>query len=138
MTEKKSRKNRTIAGKKKMAVARASIRQGKGSVRINSVPLNNWGSSISRLVVQEPLLILDNIAKSVDIDVNVNGGGVMGQAAACRVAIARALVNFSKDEKTRKLLMEYDDKILSGDSRQKEPCKPNRSAPRSRRQKSYR
>lgn len=125
-------------GKKKNATARVRISKGKGSVKINSVPLDKWGSYIERSVVNEPLMLSGNLVKEVQIEVNVNGGGLMGQAAASRIAIARALVKWSKDSTLRKRLIEYDDKIISGDPRRKEPCKPNDSAPRAKRQKSYR
>jgi len=125
-------------GKKKSATARASLEKGSGTVRINTVPLDNWGSFMERGIVQEPLLISGEVVKGLNIDVSVKGGGPVSQAAAIRVAVARGLVLFTKNEKLKKSLVEYDDKILSGDSRQREPYKPNDSSPRSRRQKSYR
>jgi small subunit ribosomal protein S9 len=134
----KTLKSVTVVGKKKNATARARVTKGKGSVRINSIPLSRWGSTLERTIIKEPLSLVGDSVKSLDIEVNVFGGGAMGQAAASRVAIARALVQYSKDDNLRKILIGYDDKILSGDSRQKEPCKPNRSSARSRRQKSYR
>jgi small subunit ribosomal protein S9 len=133
-----SKKAVVTVGKKKSAVARASISKGKGAVRVNSTPVESWGSYISRNMVMEPVIIAGKLSKSIDIAVNVQGGGAMGQAVAARVAIARALVKYSGDEGLRKELMEYDDKMLAGDSRVKETRKPNRSRARARRQKSYR
>ena len=133
-----SKKAVVAVGKKKSATARASVSKGKGLIRVNSTPVEQWGSYISRGLVMEPVLISGKASKSVDISVNVKGGGAMGQAMASRVAVARALVKYSGDESLRKELLAYDDKILAGDSRVKETRKPNRSKARARRQKSYR
>ena len=63
----------------------------------------------------------------------------MGQAVATRTAIARGIYKWSKNnEKLRQAFLEYDNKLLAGDSRLKEACKPGRSKARARRQKSYR
>lgn len=125
-------------GKKKSAIARAHFKKGNGIVRINSIPVNSWGTEYERSLIQNTLLLLPDIVKSLNIDITVSGGGAVGQAAAARVALARGLVDYSKDDDIRKLLIAHDDKILSGDSRQREPNKPNRSSPRAKRQKSYR
>ena len=125
-------------GKKKKALARARVRAGKGAIRINSIPLGKWGSYYERTIVSEPLLLVHDAIKNLDIDVWTAGGGAVGQAAASRVAIARGIVDYLKSPEVRKALISYDEKILSGDARQREPNKPNRSAPRAVRQKSYR
>ncbi len=125
-------------GKKKKALARARVRAGKGTIRINSIPLSKWGTYYERTIVSEPLLLVHDSVKSLDIDVWTRGGGAVGQAAASRVAIARGIVDYLKNPAVRQALISYDDKILSGDARQREPNKPNRSAPRAVRQKSYR
>lgn len=133
-----TKKASVMVGKKKSATARARVTKGKGSVHINSVPLSEWGTLMERSIVQEPLTLISSVSSGLDIDVNVFGGGPMGQAVASRTAIARAIVDFAGDEKLRKDLIDYDNKILAGDSRQREPNKPGDSAPRARRQKSYR
>ena len=127
-----------VCGKKKKAVARASVRLGKGAIRINSIPLEKWGNYFERTIVSEPLLGVKDVVNGLDIDVWTNGGGKIGQAHAVRVAIARGVVDFSRKAEVRKALISYDSKILSGDARQREPNKPNKSAPRASRQKSYR
>ncbi len=139
-TKQKTPKERVVvvAGKKKKAIARARVRAGKGSIRVNSIPLNQWGSYYERTIVSEPLLLVQDLIKDLDIDVWTQGGGRVGQAAAVRVAIARGIVDYLRNAEIRKTLISYDDKILSGDARQREPNKPNRSAPRAVRQKSYR
>lgn len=130
----------TTVGKRKKAVARAIIYEGKGVVRINSVPLARIEPKYKRLRIQEPLVLAGDISGKVDIDINVNGGGIWGQADAARTAIANALVKFSKDDKLRKLYHEYDKFLLKSDSRRTEPHKPSRSkdGPRASKQQSKR
>ncbi len=123
-------------GKRKTAVARATLKEGKGTVTINGQLLDNFSTDMSRLKVKEPLILAGDLANSVDIKVNVIGGGQNGQADAIRLAIARALVQ--KDEKLKKTFTSYDRLLLVADVRQKEVCKPNDSKARAKRQKSYR
>ncbi|RLF77956.1 30S ribosomal protein S9 [Thermococci archaeon] len=129
------------AGKRKSAIARATIREGKGRIRINGKPVEIMEPEMIRFVVMEPLVLAgEGIVNKVDIDVKVQGGGVMGQAEAARVAIARALVEWTNDMALKDTYMQYDRTMLVGDSRRTEPHKPNRSTkgPRAKRQKSYR
>ncbi len=125
-------------GKRKMAVARAIARAGTGRVIINGKSLDLAQPEIVRLYMQEPLIIGADTAKGVDVEVNVSGGGVFGQAAATRQAVALALVEFNK--KLKKTFLEYDRSMLISDSRQTEPHKPSRSkqGPRRSKQKSKR
>ncbi|HIJ99633.1 TPA: 30S ribosomal protein S9 [archaeon] len=126
-------------GKKKTATARASFKEGKGNIRINSQPLEQWGSDYERGLIIEPLQIAQSYISNCDISINVAGGGRVGQAVATRTAIARGIYKWSKNnEKLRQAFLEYDNKLLAGDSRLKEACKPGRSKARARRQKSYR
>ncbi|NPA48315.1 MAG: 30S ribosomal protein S9 [Thermococci archaeon] len=129
------------SGKRKTAVARATIREGKGRVRINHKPVEIVEPEIARFTIMEPLVLAgEAIVSKVDIDVKVEGGGFMGQAEAARVAIARALVEWTNDVNLKEKFMKYDRTMLVGDSRRTEPHKPNRSTkgPRAKRQKSYR
>jgi small subunit ribosomal protein S9 len=129
-------------GWRKTAVARAYIRSGKGVIRVNNKPIMLLEPEEARIIAEEPLLIANllhpDLLKSVDIDVDVHGGGVMGQAQAVRMAIARALVKWSKDKKLESVFREYDRTMLVGDPRQTEPKKFGGPGPRRRRQKSYR
>ena len=129
------------AGKRKTAIARATIREGKGRVRINHKPVEIIEPEIARFTIMEPLVLAgEEIVSKVDIDVKVEGGGFMGQAEAARVAIARALVEWTNDVNLKDKFMKYDRTMLVGDSRRTEMHKPNRSTkgPRAKRQKSYR
>ena len=126
------------SGKRKTAIARATIRDGKGRVRINKVPVELYNPEMARNMIMEPLIMAKELANKVDIDVNVNGGGVMSQAEAARTAIARALVEWSGDEELRKVYLEYDRTLLVNDIRRKEPKKQMGRGARKRRQTSYR
>jgi len=125
-------------GKKKTAVARAIIKPGVGRVRINGYPLELWPIEMARIKMQEPLILAGDLAKKVDIEVNVKGGGYMGQAIATRIAIARGLVAYFQSEELKKLYEEYDPYMLKGDPRRTEPKKPGIKHARSKRQKAYR
>ena len=125
-------------GKRKSAVARASIRKGSGLVRINDRPLEILEPELVRLKVQEPLLMVGDRWRSLDIAVHVEGGGVMGQASATRTAIARGLVQWLKDASLAETFKHYDRSLLVNDSRRKLPKRPGGRGARKRRQKSYR
>ncbi|MEM1657449.1 MAG: 30S ribosomal protein S9 [Candidatus Jordarchaeales archaeon] len=127
------------SGKRKTAIARAVIRPGKGRVRINKVPLPLIKPDVIRLKISEPLVLAGELAEQVDIDVDVRGGGVMGQAYAARTAIARGLLEYSGgDTQLKERMLSYDEKIFVSDPRRKEPKKFGGRGARDRRQKSYR
>jgi small subunit ribosomal protein S9 len=120
--EKKKKEKRIIeTGKRKLAVAKASIREGSGRVKINSEPLEFWGSDFFRMKVREPLVLSEDLAGKVNINVKVSGGGTTGQTDAVRMAIARALVSFSKDKKLKERFIQYDRNMLVFDPRRNEP-----------------
>lgn len=127
-----------IAGKRKRAIARATIREGKGHIRINHQLLEHYEPKMCRMRIEEPLLIAGDMAGKVNIDVNVHGGGFQSQAEAVRLAIARGLVGFSKNKQLKVDFLRYDRHLLIADVRYNEPHKPNDSKPRKARQKSYR
>jgi len=127
------------SGKRKAAIARATVKEGKGEVRINRILLDNYSPSLAREKIREPLYIAgDEIVKGVKVDVNVRGGGWLGQAEATRLAIARALVGYTGSKKLEKSFLDYDRGLLVADVRFKETYKPNDSKARAKRQKSYR
>lgn len=129
----------TVAsGKRKTAVARATVRKGAGRVRINSVPVEIYQPEIARLKIMEPLLLAAEKHDTVDIDVEIHGGGIMGQACAARTAIAKALVQFLKDDALKGLYRQYDRSLVVSDPRRKLPKTPQGRGARKRRQKSYR
>jgi len=123
-------------GKRKRAVARATLLPGNGKIKINGIALENFGNSSIRLRVSEPLVLAGETMNKVDLNVTVLGGGMSGQADAVRLAIARSLVEH--DQKLKKSFDDYDRLLLVADVRRKEVCKPNDSKARAKRQKSYR
>jgi small subunit ribosomal protein S9 len=88
--------------------------------------------------MMEPLTIAGDAIKKVDIEVNVQGGGVMGQADASRTAIAKAIVIYTEDVELKKKYIAYDRSLLVSDPRRKLPKKPLGRGARVKRQKSYR
>ena len=126
------------SGKRKTAIARATLRSGKGRVRINSKPVEFYQPELARLKIKEPIELAGKQANRVDINVNVEGGGVMGQAEASRTAIARGIVQWFDDKKLQKLFQNYDRALLVNDTRRKEPKHPMGRGARKKRQKSYR
>lgn len=126
------------SGKRKSAVARANVRKGRGLVRINRVPLELYEPYLARVKIMEPLTLAGSRGSKVDIDVNVQGGGVMGQASAARTAIAKGLVGFLEDDELKQMYSKYDRSLLVSDPRRKLPKKPLGRGARKKRQKSYR
>lgn len=125
------------SGKRKQAVARATLKPGKGKIKINNAYLDNLTNPVLKLRIQEPLIIAGDLIKTIDLDVKVVGGGVSGQAEAIRLAIGRALAQF--DKKLEKEFERYDRRLLVADVRRKETRKPGRhSKARAKTQKSYR
>lgn len=126
------------SGKRKTAVARATVRKGGGIVRINSLPVEILTPELARLKIVEPLKLAGKKVSGLDIDVTVNGGGIMGRADACRTAIARGLVRYLNDAELEALYREYDRTLIVPDIRRKLPKKPLGRGARKKRQKSYR
>ncbi|MBE0521080.1 MAG: 30S ribosomal protein S9 [Candidatus Methanoperedenaceae archaeon] len=126
------------SGKRKTAIARATIRKGKGRIRVNKKPIEIMEPELVRLKMSEPLELAGDVINSVDIDVNVNGGGIFGQAGAVRTAIARGIVDWTNDSALRDAMAQYDRSLLVNDTRYKLPKKFGGKGARKRRQKSYR
>ncbi|MDD5182217.1 MAG: 30S ribosomal protein S9 [Candidatus Nanoarchaeia archaeon] len=127
-----------MSGKRKMSIARATIRPGKGIVRINKMILSAYPHKIAKEKMEEPLILAGELAKKVNISVDVCGGGIMSAAEAARNAIARGLVEFSNDKLLKKAFVDYDRHLLIADTRRTEPQKPCRSSARAGKQTSKR
>jgi len=127
-----------VSGKRKRAIAKATLRAGKGQVKVNNILLENFSPVLARAKIREPLQLAGTVAGKVDISVRVSGGGFMAQAEAARLAIARALVESTKGDALKDVFLKYDRHLLVADTRRKEMCKPNDSKARAKRQKSYR
>lgn len=126
----------SVSGKRKRAIARAYLKKGKGTVKVNNIPIEHFTPEIYTMKMMEPLILAGDTANKVNIKVSVFGGGTAGQADAARLSIARALAEY--DPSLEQVFLEYDRNLLVADVRRNEPHKPNRSKPRAKRQKSYR
>ncbi|MHA1965148.1 MAG: 30S ribosomal protein S9 [Candidatus Thorarchaeota archaeon] len=125
-------------GKRKTSLAKATIRDGTGRIRINGRPLEIQQPELARMRIMEPLILFGEGWKRYDIKVRTKGGGFMSQADAVRMAIATGLVRMSQDFEARSKMIEHDRTMLVGDPRRTEPKKFGGPSARSRYQKSYR
>lgn len=88
-------------GRRKKAVARIFLRPGKGEIKVNNRPFENYFPTEStRAVVRQPLSAAESMDK-FDVLILASGGGVAGQAAAVRLGLARALVEFNAELRGR-------------------------------------
>ena len=128
-----------ISGKRKTAVAKATIEDGNGIVTFNKRPLT-FLSDLQQLEISEPLVIANDVLGELkfDIALNVTGGGIACQVEAGRLAIAKAIVKFTKNEDVKNAFLAYDRNMLVADTRRKEACKPGDSKARAMRQTSFR
>lgn len=103
-------------GRRKASVARVWVRHGSGNVEVNGMKHSEYfDTDIARDCVVTAIK-LSGLEKKIDVQVNVHGGGKIGQSGAVRLAIARALVD--NDESLRKIFREND--LLTVDARKKE------------------
>ena len=103
-------------GRRKSSVARVRLVPGEGNIVINDRELNKYfGLKTLELIVNQPLEVTETKGKS-DVLVNVNGGGISGQAGAIRHGIARALLKV--DAEFRPALKKAG--FLTRDPREKE------------------
>ena len=145
MMARKSKNVVNTSGKRKTAVARATVKAGKGRVRVNSEPIEIVQPALSRRKAMEPLIIADamNRLSKVDINVLTHGGGIMGQTDAIRTALARGLVHYNGgaeglDEELRDEYLRFDRSLLVNDPRLNEPKHQLGRGARRKKQKSYR
>jgi small subunit ribosomal protein S9 len=125
-------------GKRKTSLAKATIKDGTGRIRINGRPLEIQQPELARMRIMEPLILFGEGWKRYDIRVRTKGGGFMSQADAVRMAIATGLIRMSQDFEVRSKMIEHDRTMLVGDPRRTEPKKFGGPSARSRYQKSYR
>ncbi|HAK68533.1 MAG TPA: 30S ribosomal protein S9 [Treponema sp.] len=84
-------------GRRKTAVARVFLREGSGKIVVNGKDLNDYFVTADQVrMVNQPLLVTSNTNK-FDILINVSGGGLNGQAAACLHGLSRALTQVDPD-----------------------------------------
>jgi small subunit ribosomal protein S9 len=143
--KKKMAKIVNTSGKRKTAIARATVRKGQGRIRINSEPIEILSPALARRKALEPMQIAEAMNRMADVDIAVDviGGGIMGQVDAIRTAIARGLVKYNggaegEDEELRDMYLRFDRSLLVNDPRRKEPKHPMGRGARKKWQKSYR
>ena len=87
-------------GRRKTSVARVFVRDGSGKIVVNGKDVKEYFATAEQIqVVQQPLLVT-SMGSKYDILINVQGGGMNGQAAACLHGISRALVQIDPDART--------------------------------------
>jgi small subunit ribosomal protein S9 len=116
-------------GRRKSAIARIYVNNGKGAIVINNRPLEIYfPMDTLQYIVKQPLELTGTTA-NYDIKVNLDGGGIKGQAEAVRLAIARALCKIDT-EAYRSVLKANG--LLTRDPREVERKKPGRPGARKR------
>ncbi|MFH0970598.1 MAG: 30S ribosomal protein S9 [Candidatus Diapherotrites archaeon] len=123
---------------KKEAVAKATVSEGKGIIRINSRRLELVEPAIVQALIREPIILAGDAIQGINISVNVTGSGAMSQAVAARTSIAKAIMGYTRDEKLKKKYLAYDRMLLVDDSRRTEPKKPLGPKARTKKQHSKR
>lgn len=125
------------SGKRKSAIARATVKDGKGEIKVNNASIDIIEPKMAKLRMMEPIILAGDVAKKVNVSVKVQGGGVSSQANAVRLAIAKAMAEY--DTGLKQVYLDYDRQLLVADVRFKETRKPNsHGKARAKRQKSYR
>jgi len=115
-------------GRRKAAVARVYLSSGKGNIVINDREFKQYfPDELLRYIVEQPLNLLE-VAQKYDIKVNLDGGGIKGQAEALRLGITRALIKI--DETCKPKLKEAG--FTTRDPREVERKKPGRPKARKR------
>jgi len=115
-------------GRRKAAVARVYLTDGKGKITVNDRDYKEYfGAETLQYVVTQPLVLL-NASEKYDIRVNLVGGGVKGQAEALRLGITRALVKLDPENKSALKANGF----ITRDPREVERKKPGRPKARKR------
>ena len=126
MTAKKTDVFKSI-GRRKESVARVMITSGKGKFIINKRDIDTYfgGRDILKVVTKQPFEVL-GIDGKYDVNINVTGGGLSGQAGAIRLGVSRGIEKVNPDY--RKILKENG--FLTRDSREVERKKPGQPGAR--------
>ena len=106
-------------GRRKEAVARVRLRDGTGTITVNSRALEDYfPSPTHRMIIVEPLKVA-GVDEQYDVDVTMHGGGITGQAGALRMAIARSIVELDPEQRGKLKKAGF----LTRDAREKEAKK---------------
>lgn len=88
---------RIYIGRRKTSVARVILKQGNGTIVVNNKPLEAaFPQKLQQEEIKAPLTLIE-VVGNYDVSVNVNGGGITGQAGAIRLGIARSLADMDID-----------------------------------------
>ncbi|RLD67155.1 MAG: 30S ribosomal protein S9 [Bacteroidetes bacterium] len=115
-------------GRRKAAVARIYLSEGKGKITVNNRELDDYFKTDQLVYVVKQALNEVNVAENYDVKVNMYGGGFAGQAEALRLAIARALIKIDAEHRPALKAKGF----LTRDSRVVERKKPGRPKARKR------
>ena len=115
-------------GRRKSAVARIFLSEGKGNITINKREMKEYfPNGTLQYIVMQPLNLL-GVADQYDIKVNLDGGGIKGQAEALRLAISRAMVEINPEARPELKLAGF----MTRDPREVERKKPGQPKARKR------
>jgi small subunit ribosomal protein S9 len=118
----------TSIGRRKAAIARVFVREGKGNITVNKREFKDYFPIPElQFKVLQPLKIA-GVEEQYDFVVNVSGGGFKGQAEALRLGIARALVKINEESKPALKA----ESMLTRDAREVERKKPGQPKARKR------
>ncbi|PIR24593.1 MAG: 30S ribosomal protein S9 [Deltaproteobacteria bacterium CG_4_10_14_0_2_um_filter_43_8] len=117
LTAKDKKKTEFLAtGRRKTSIARVRVSPGEGTLIVNKRPIEEYfGRKILSVIANQPFVVTGTTGK-FDAMINVDGGGLSGQAAAVRHGIARALINMNPDLRKPLKVNGY----LTRDAREKE------------------
>lgn len=113
-------------GRRKKAIARVYLSDGKGAITVNGRDVKNYFTTATLQYKLEQAQALAGVEGQYDINVNVEGGGITGQAEAIRLGISRALVKLNPDHR----LVLKPDGLLTRDPRMVERKKPGQKKAR--------
>jgi len=114
------------SGRRKTAVARIYLTEGNGTITVNGKDYKEYFPTLPLQYVVTQSLEVSGAAGKFDVNVNVAGGGVNGQAGAVRLAIAKAIVEL--DPETKSSLSAKG--LMTRDNRMVERKKPGRKKAR--------
>jgi small subunit ribosomal protein S9 len=118
----------TTTGRRKSAVARIYINEGKGQIIVNDRDYKDYFTTHQlRYLIEQPLKLAESTGK-FDIKANLDGGGLNGQAEALRLAISRALIKIDPEKKP----LLKSNGLLTRDPREVERKKPGQPKARKR------
>ncbi|MFH0905782.1 MAG: 30S ribosomal protein S9 [archaeon] len=127
-----------VKSARKTAKARAVIKKGTGKISVNNTPIDVFYTGYKLDLAKEPIFLAEDDFNNYNCEINVNGGGVMGQMQAVRSCLAKGILATSKNKKAMKIKFKKYNKSLLSDPRQKESKKQLGTGARKKKQHSKR